>query len=203
MPTPALYFSVFHLEADGGVMITASHNPAPDNGFKIVSGKTTIYGADIQELRERIEQRAFRAGAAPGKATDHDILKDYVAYIANNIQLGPRRFKVVVDAGNGTGGVAAVPILKTLGFDVVDLYCEPDGRFPNHHPDPTVPENLADLIAQRACERRRGGHRARRRRRPDRRGRRPGPHHLGRPAGDAVRARHPDPQAEGDGSSAR
>jgi phosphomannomutase / phosphoglucomutase len=99
-------------------------------------------------LRERIEQRAFRTGAAPGKATDHDILKDYVAYIANNIQLGPRRFKVVVDGGNGTGGVAAVPILKTLGVDVEDIYCEPDGRFPNHHPDPTVPANVADLIAK-------------------------------------------------------
>jgi len=146
--TPALYFSVFHLEADGGVMITASHNPAEDNGFKIVAGRTTIYGAAIQQLRERIEKRAFRTGATPGKASDHDILKDYVAYIANNIQLGSRRFKVVVDGGNGTGGVAAVPILKTLGVDVEDIYCEPDGRFPNHHPDPTVPANVADLIAK-------------------------------------------------------
>jgi phosphomannomutase/phosphoglucomutase len=146
--TPALYFSVFHLETDGGVMITASHNPAEDNGFKIVAGRTTIYGAEIQKLRERIEKRAFRTGAAPGKATDHDILKDYVAYIANNIQLGPRRFKVVIDGGNGTGGVAALPILKTLGIDVEDIYCDPDGRFPNHHPDPTVPANLADLVAK-------------------------------------------------------
>ena len=146
--TPALYFSVFHLEADGGVMITASHNPAEDNGFKIVSGRTTIYGAEIQKLRERIETRAFRTDATPGKASDHDILKDYVAYIANNIQLGPRRFKVVVDGGNGTGGVAALPILRTLGVDVTDIYCDPDGRFPNHHPDPTVPANVADLIAK-------------------------------------------------------
>src|SRR3954466_6460389 len=146
--TPGLYFSVFHLEADGGVMITASHNPGEDNGFKIVSGRTTIYGADIQNLRERIEQRAFRTGVPPGKASEHDILKDYVAYIANNIQLGPRRFKVVVDGGNGTGGVAAIPILKTLGVDVADIYCEPDGRFPNHHPDTTVPANVADLIAK-------------------------------------------------------
>jgi phosphomannomutase/phosphoglucomutase len=146
--TPALYFSVFHLETDGGVMITASHNPAEDNGFKIVAGRTTIYGAEIQKLRERIEKRAFRTGAAAGKAADHDILKDYVAYIANNIQLGSRRFKVVVDGGNGTGGIAALPILKTLGVDVEDIYCDPDGRFPNHHPDPTVPANLADLIAK-------------------------------------------------------
>ena len=84
----------------------------------------------------------------PARPSEHDILKDYVAYIANNIQLGPRRFKVVVDGGNGTGGIAAVPILKTLGVDVDDIYCEPDGRFPNHHPDPTVPANLADLIAK-------------------------------------------------------
>src|SRR4029079_16728498 len=86
--TPALYFSVFHLEADGGVMITASHNPAEDNGFKIVSGRTTIYGAEIQKLRERIERRAFRTGATPGKASEHDVVKDYVAYIAHNSQLG-------------------------------------------------------------------------------------------------------------------
>jgi phosphomannomutase / phosphoglucomutase len=146
--TPGLYFSVFHLDADGGVMITASHNPAQDNGFKIVSGKSTIYGAEIQKLRERIEKRAFRTGVPAGKSVDHDILTDYIDYIVKNIQLGPRRFKVVVDGGNGTGGVAAVPILKKLGLDVEDIYCEPDGRFPNHHPDPTVPKNVADLIAR-------------------------------------------------------
>jgi phosphomannomutase / phosphoglucomutase len=146
--TPALYFSVFHLETDGGVMITASHNPAEDNGFKIVAGRTTIYGAAIQELRDRIERRAFVNPPSPGKATDHDVLTDYVDYVVRNIQLGPRRFKIVVDGGNGTGGVAALPILRRLGFEVEALYCEPDGRFPNHHPDPTVPENLADLIAR-------------------------------------------------------
>jgi phosphomannomutase/phosphoglucomutase len=146
--SPGLYFSVFHLNADGGVMITASHNPAPDNGFKIVSGKSTIYGAEIQKLRERIEKKAYRTDVKPGLATEHDIIKDYVAYIASNIQLGPRRFKVVVDGGNGTGGVALVPILKALGVDVEGIYCEPDGRFPNHHPDPTVPKNVADLIAR-------------------------------------------------------
>jgi phosphomannomutase / phosphoglucomutase len=146
--TPALYFSVFHLQVAGGVMITASHNPGEDNGFKIVSGKTTIYGAEIQKLRERIERRDFRTAATPGRATDHDILRDYVAYVADNIHLGPRRFKVVVDGGNGTGGIAALPILKQLGFEVEAIYCDPDGRFPNHHPDPTVPANLADLIAR-------------------------------------------------------
>jgi phosphomannomutase/phosphoglucomutase len=146
--SPGLYFSVFHLGTDGGVMITASHNPSEDNGFKIVSGRTTIYGAEIQKLRERIEKRAFRTGVAPGKAADHDILRDYVAYIADNIKLGPRRFKVVVDGGNGTGGLSAVPLLKQLGIDAEEIYCDPDGRFPNHHPDPTVPDNLRDLIAR-------------------------------------------------------
>jgi len=109
--SPGLYFSVFHLGVEGGVMITASHNPSEDNGFKIVCGKSTIYGAEIQKLRERIEKRAFRTDVAPGRATDHDIISDYVAYIADNIKLGPRRIKVVVDGGNGTG--AEQPILPT------------------------------------------------------------------------------------------
>jgi phosphomannomutase / phosphoglucomutase len=146
--SPGLYFSVFHLGTDGGVMITASHNPSEDNGFKIVCGKSTIYGPEIQKLRERIEKRAFRSDVAPGRATEHDILRDYVAYIADNIKLGPRPIKVVVDGGNGTGGPALLPILEKLAVDTGQLYCDPDGRFPNHHPDPTVPENLVDLIAR-------------------------------------------------------
>jgi phosphomannomutase/phosphoglucomutase len=146
--SPGLYFSVFHLQTDGGVMITASHNPAEDNGFKIVAGRTTIHGAEIQKLRQTIERRGFRQGVAPGRATEHDILRDYVAYIADNIKLGPRRFKVVVDGGNGTGGLSIIPILNKLGVETEAIYCDPDGRFPNHHPDPTVPENLAALIAR-------------------------------------------------------
>jgi phosphomannomutase/phosphoglucomutase len=144
--SPGLYFSVFHLETDGGVMITASHNPAEDNGFKIVSGRSTIYGAEIQKLRQRIEAPVARTDVKPGTASEHDILSDYVAYIAKNIRLGPRPVKVVVDAGNGTGGVVMLPILRKLGVEVEAIYCDPDGRFPNHHPDPTVAENLRDLI---------------------------------------------------------
>jgi phosphomannomutase/phosphoglucomutase len=144
--SPGLYFSVFHLETDGGVMITASHNPAEDNGFKIVSGRSTIYGAEIQKLRALVEAGAVRPPQRAGSATDHDILSDYVDTIAANIRLGPRRVKVVVDGGNGTGGVALLPIFERLGVDVDAIYCQPDGRFPNHHPDPTVAENLADLI---------------------------------------------------------
>jgi phosphomannomutase/phosphoglucomutase len=149
--TPGLYFSVFHLEADGGVMITASHNPEEDNGFKIMRGKGTIFGAEIQKLRERIEShRAGKRGPAlaPGEATDVDILTPYIAHIVNGIQLGPRKVKVVVDGGNGMGGLPCVPILHKLGVEVDALFCEPDGRFPNHHPDPTVPENLTALIAR-------------------------------------------------------
>ena len=146
--SPGLYFSVFHLGVGGGVMITASHNPAEDNGFKIMCGKATIYGGEIQKLRDRVERRAFRTGVAPGRATDHPILSDYADTIADNIKLGPRRFKLVIDGGNGTGGLAILPIAKRLGLDVDAIYCDADGRFPNHHPDPTVPENLADLIAR-------------------------------------------------------
>jgi phosphomannomutase/phosphoglucomutase len=146
--TPGLYFSVFHLAADGGVMITASHNPGEDNGFKVVLGRSTIHGAEIQKLRTNIEKRTFITGVPAGQATDHDILRDYVENIVSNIKLGPRRFKIVVDGGNGTGGLAILPILEKLGLDFEALYCDPDGRFPNHHPDPTVPENLQDLITR-------------------------------------------------------
>jgi phosphomannomutase/phosphoglucomutase len=146
--SPGLYFSVFHLGVDGGVMITASHNPSEDNGFKIVQGKSTIHGAAIQRLREIVESRRFRVAARPAAVRDHDILGDYVPTIVENIRLGPRRFKVVVDGGNGTGGLSALPILRRLGVETDALYCEPDGRFPNHHPDPTVPANMADLAAR-------------------------------------------------------
>ena len=149
--TPGLYFSVFHLAADGGVMITASHNPEEDNGFKIMRGKGTIFGAEIQQLLHRIERRhagSKPAPVAPGKGVDVDILTPYIEHIVGNIHLGTRRFKVVVDAGNGMGGISAVPILRRLGVEVDPLFCEPDGRFPNHHPDPTVPENLVALVAR-------------------------------------------------------
>jgi phosphomannomutase / phosphoglucomutase len=146
--SPGLYFSVFHLGVDGGVMITASHNPGEDNGFKIVLGKSTIYGAAIQRLRALTESRAFHRAERPGQLRLHEILPDYVSYVVDNIRLGPRRFKVVVDGGNGTGGLFVLPILRQLGVEVDPLYCDPDGRFPNHHPDPTVPGNLVDLIAR-------------------------------------------------------
>jgi phosphomannomutase/phosphoglucomutase len=146
--SPGLYISVVHLAVDGGVMITASHNPGDDNGFKIVQGKSTIHGAAIQQLREIINSGQYRQPARPGTVREHDILADYVPYVAENIKLGPRRFKVVVDGGNGTGGLSILPILHRLGIETEALYCEPDGRFPNHHPDPTVPKNMEDLAAR-------------------------------------------------------
>jgi phosphomannomutase/phosphoglucomutase len=149
--SPGLYFSVFHLKADGGVMITASHNPAEDNGFKIMRGPGTIFGPEIQQLRERIERHQAQGKPAKvpgGRVQDVDILTPYIQYVADNMRLGPRRFKIVVDGGNGTGGLSCLPVLRRLGFEVEGLYTDPDGRFPNHHPDPTVPENLTDLIAR-------------------------------------------------------
>jgi phosphomannomutase/phosphoglucomutase len=145
VPTPLLYFSVFHHGAGGGVQITGSHNPPEDNGFKIMRGTKTLHGAALQDLRAQIERRDFDLGG-PGRVTDHPVTAEYLAFARSRVEAGPRRFRVVVDAGNGTGGVVAVPLYESLGFEVVPLYCEMDGRFPHHHPDPTVPENMAALI---------------------------------------------------------
>jgi phosphomannomutase/phosphoglucomutase len=123
-------------------MITGSHNPPDYNGMKIGVGKTTLYGEAIQEIRRLVEAGAFATGA--GAVTSHDIVTPYQDYVVKNLRPGPRRLKVVADAGNGTGGVA-VPIFQRLGWEVVPLFLEPDGRFPNHHPDPTVEKNLEHL----------------------------------------------------------
>jgi phosphomannomutase/phosphoglucomutase len=143
VPTPLLYYAPFAFDLDGGVQITGSHNPPEDNGFKIVSGRTTIHGAEIQAVRAVLEARAFASGA--GRYEERDVVGPYVAHARNLLALGPRRPRVVVDAGNGAGGPAALALYRALGLDVTELYCEMDGRFPNHHPDPTVPENVADL----------------------------------------------------------
>jgi phosphomannomutase/phosphoglucomutase len=143
-PTPLLYFSIVQLAQEGGVMITGSHNPPEFNGFKVCVGKDAIYGSEIQRVREIIEKRDYVQGK--GTLTQHDIIQDYHHYLVSNIRLN-RKIKVVVDAGNGTGGVVGVPIMRELGCQVKALYCEMDGRFPHHHPDPTVEKNLQDLIA--------------------------------------------------------
>jgi phosphomannomutase / phosphoglucomutase len=146
VPTPLLYFSVLSWKTDGGVMITGSHNAAEYNGFKLGVGPTTIYGAEIQRLRDIIERRDFVTTGAKGSLTERPVIPDYNDFIMSQFKLTPG-MKVVVDGGNGCGGVVAAPLMKRLGLDTIELYTEMDGRFPNHHPDPTVEENMRDLIA--------------------------------------------------------
>jgi len=149
-PTPLTYFSVFHLGLDGGIMVTGSHNPSNYNGFKICVGKDTLHGSDIQELRMLIEaasDTSFESNpAAKGSVSDLAIIPLYQDYIKKITQPDLRRLKVVLDAGNGTAGTVAPDLFRSLGIDVIELYCDLDGRFPNHHPDPTVPANLKDLV---------------------------------------------------------
>jgi phosphomannomutase/phosphoglucomutase len=146
VPTPLTYFAAETLPVDGLCMVTGSHNPPEYNGLKVGVGRSTLYGRDIQGLREQIERGDLEAGS--GAVTGHDVVPAYLDHVAGNLRLGARRLKVVVDAGNGTGGAVAVPLFRRLGLDVVPLFEEMDGRFPNHHPDPTVEENLVPLQAR-------------------------------------------------------
>ncbi len=151
--TPLLYFSVHHWDMDGGVMITASHNPAPDNGLKILVGKAALHGSELRRLQRLVEAGDF-VSEPGGKRLERDVLADYVGYVTAQIR-SPRKLRVAIDAGNGPGGVPALPIFRSLGHEVLDLFCEPDGRFPNHHPDPTVPKNLEVLmrtVVERKCD---------------------------------------------------
>jgi phosphomannomutase/phosphoglucomutase len=142
--TPTLYFSFFHLDVGGGVMITGSHNPPEFNGFKLGLGKTTIYGGEIQRVRQIIESGQFARGK--GQVTRLGVGPAYVNEVVRRVGPIARPLKVVVDAGNGTGGLFGPQMLRQIGAEVVELYCDADGRFPNHHPDPTLPEALGDLI---------------------------------------------------------
>jgi len=145
VPTPVLYHTVFTRDVDGGVMITGSHNPPDHNGFKICLGRQTLFGSQIQEIKEIALAGEFSSGA--GKVETIEVLEDYKTDILSKISLGGRKLKAVVDAGNGMGGVTGVPVYEKLGVELVKLFIEPDSSFPNHHPDPTVTENLADTIA--------------------------------------------------------
>ena len=146
VPTPLLYFSLHHLEVDGGVQITGSHNPPEFNGFKVCLGKDTLYGEEIQKIREICESGEFHRGR--GRLEKANMVDPYLRYLKGNIQAGTFKRKVVVDAGNGTGGPVSCEIYRQLGFEVIPLFCEPDGRFPNHHPDPTIPENLNTMVSK-------------------------------------------------------
>src|SRR5271155_4821499 len=145
VPTPLLYFSVLSWKMDGGVMITGSHNAAEYNGFKLGVGPTTIFGAEIQRLRQIIETRAFKRSGGKGELSGRPILPEYQDYIRSHIAVA-QGMKVAVDGGNGCGGVVAAPLMREMGLETVELFIEMDGSFPNHHPDPTVPENMRDLI---------------------------------------------------------
>jgi len=143
VPTPLTYFAAHTLDVQGICMITGSHNPPEYNGLKVGPGSATYHGQEIQALRALAESGRFATGA--GTVTPHDIVKPYQDYVRQNLRFGPRKLKVVVDAGNGTGGVVAVPIFEALGVEVIPLFLEMDGHFPNHHPDPTVEANLEPL----------------------------------------------------------
>ena len=141
-PTPLLYFAIRHLDREGGMMITASHNPPEYNGFKVCNGFDTILGPEIQKLRRIVDSKDFITGK--GNLDHFDIITPYADFVTANIRL-QSRLRVGVDGGNATGGPVATAILKRLGCEIYPIYCEMDGTFPNHEPDPTVLENLTDL----------------------------------------------------------
>lgn len=141
-PTPVLYFSIHHLESHGGVQITGSHNPPDYNGLKMCLGTETIYGQRIRELYEIIERQDFEKGS--GSVKTHDILPRYLSYLTENINI-KRPVNVVLDCGNGVAALTAPQAFSQQGCRVTSLFCTVDGSFPNHHPDPTVLENLRDL----------------------------------------------------------
>ena len=151
-PTPLQYFSIATHNLDGGIMITGSHNPPEYNGFKISIGRETIHGKGIQALKRIILDADWDTSSHQGNLEELDIIHEYKKYMLSEFSYlaGPefRKIKVVIDAGNGTAGPVAPDILSAIGCDVTSLYCEPDGNFPNHHPDPTVVEYIQDLISE-------------------------------------------------------
>jgi len=142
-PTPLAYFAAHHLNCGSCVAVSGSHNPPEYNGLKIVVGGNALYGDEIQDVRKRIENKAFASGK--GKRTAANVLDAYIERIANDVKLA-RKFRVAIDCGNGVAGMLAPRLYRRLGCEVTELYCEVDGRFPNHHPDPAQPKNLVDLI---------------------------------------------------------
>ncbi|MBK7392248.1 MAG: phosphomannomutase/phosphoglucomutase [Chloracidobacterium sp.] len=144
VPTPVLYHTLFTTDVDGGVMITGSHNPPDHNGFKISLGTASLFGDQIREIRDIVLSGNFTTGT--GIDEQVSVLDEYKTDLISRVNMGNRRLKVVIDAGNGMGGITAVPVYQALGTDVFGLYTDPDPTFPNHHPDPSITENLTDLI---------------------------------------------------------
>ena len=143
VPTPVLYFAAYELGSGSGIMLTGSHNPPDYNGLKMVVGGTTLSGDDIQHLRQRIETGNLSSGA--GSYETLDVVPQYINRITSDIKLA-RKMKVIVDCGNGVPGAVAPSLLRELGCEVTEMFCDVDGNFPNHHPDPSKPANLQDLI---------------------------------------------------------
>ncbi|NOZ64789.1 MAG: phosphomannomutase/phosphoglucomutase [Caldiserica bacterium] len=142
VPTPVLYFSIYHFGTDGGVMVTASHNPKEYNGFKICVGLFSIYGEEIQKIYRMIEEGSFREGK--GSVSEADPRAAYIKEITGKVKV-EKGLKIAADFGNGTAGEVATSLFQELGVELLPLYTEPDGRFPNHLPDPTIPEYMRDL----------------------------------------------------------
>lgn len=145
VPTPVGYWAIPNLEADGGVVITGSHNPPNYNGFKITLSGRSVWGDEIQSLRQLIENDDFESGS--GSVREVEVVDRYLDELTENLGRASRPLKVVVDGGNGVGGITAVPLFERLGYEVIPLFTEVDGSFPNHHADPTVEDNLVDLRA--------------------------------------------------------
>lgn len=144
--SPLLYWSLFRLDLEGAVMITGSHNPKEFNGLKLAFGKTTLYGDQIQEIRRMIESDDLVVAPRKGSVATMDLSEEYLAMLVSKIKLGDRKLKVVTDSGNATAGPLVNRFLREIGCEVIPLFEEPDGTFPNHHPDPTKREYVQDLI---------------------------------------------------------
>lgn len=143
VPTPVLYFALFHYDVSNGIMITASHNPKEFNGFKVARNKATIYGSEIQNLRKLVQAGEYISGS--GSVQKKDVVSDYVDHVTQSLKIN-EGLRVAVDTGNGTCGPVLEQILRRLKTDYLMLYKEPDGNFPNHLPDPVVPEHITELI---------------------------------------------------------
>jgi phosphomannomutase/phosphoglucomutase len=151
VPTPMMYFTVFHHGLDGGVQVTGSHNPPAENGFKMMAGDQTLSGEDIRSLCDRMERNDFVRHPG-GRIEELDPLEGYVGFVRGNVRLARKDLRVAIDAGNGAAGPTALAALRAAGLDPIPLLCEPDGSFPVHHPDPSEPHNL-ELLRRTVLER--------------------------------------------------
>ncbi|WP_051938285.1 phosphomannomutase/phosphoglucomutase [Ghiorsea bivora] len=150
VPTPMAYYAVYHLHTAGCIMVTASHNPSAYNGFKLMLGQESFHGACLQKLKQIMLEEPINKARKQASLQYQDLSQVYTDFVTKDCALA-RPLKVVIDAGNGPAGLVAAPVYRGLGCEVIELYCEPDGRFPNHHPDPTVEDNMQD-IAAKVCE---------------------------------------------------